>query len=317
MTKGIVEASVSYKPFKHPWAMQFAEASEKAHWGSWEVDLQTDVEQIKRGVITPVELEQIRQILRLFTQTDVVVGGNYSEKFIPALKNNEVRNMLLSFANREGTHQRSYALLNDTIGMPESEYSEFLNVEAMSEKVEFMQQSDITTTSGLGLTIAQTVCNEGMSLFSAFAMLINYERSRKMKGMCEVIEWSIRDETLHVMGMSQLFHEYCKENPEIVTDDFKYQIYEMFRNAVALEDAVIDLAYVNGPVADLDAETMKQFIRYIANRRLNGIGLKNAFEVEENPLPWIETMISGASMKNFFEGRVTNYSHDSFVGNWW
>lgn len=308
--------STAYKPFKYPWAMQLAEDHEKIHWGSWEVKLQTDVEQVKTGLITPSELQHITQILRLFTQTDVVVGGSYCDVFIPIFKNNEIRNLLLSIANREGTHQRSYALLNDTLGMDDSEYSAFLEYQEMSDKVEFMSQRDVSTPEGLGLALAQTVCNEGMSLFSAFAMLLNFQRFGKMMGMCEVVEWSVRDETAHVEAMSKLFRVYCNERRAIITDEFKFSIYEMFRTAVKLEDAFIDIAFEMGDMEGLTADEVKTYIRYIADRRLVMLGMKPNWNIEENPLPWIDDLISGDSLKNFFEGQVTDYSNDGMVGDW-
>ena len=144
------------------------------------------------------EKTHITNILRIFTQSDVAVGGNYSDIFINEFKNNEIRNMLLSFANREGTHQRAYALLNDTLGMDESEYSVFLNYKEMADKIEFMTQppkSMKKKDQRLAFELARSVCNEGMSLFSAFVMLLNYQRFGKMKGTCEIVEWSLRDET--------------------------------------------------------------------------------------------------------------------------
>jgi len=313
---GVLDPSIAYKPFYYPWAMEKAEEHEKIHWGTWEVKLQQDLEQIKTGTVTAEEMQHITQILRLFTQSDVVVGGNYCEIFLPLFKNNEIRNMLLSFANREGTHQRAYALLNDTLGMPDSEYSAFLEYEAMAEKVEFMASYDVSSKEGIGLALAQSVCNEGMSLFSAFAMLLNFQRHGKMLGMCEVVEWSVRDETTHVEGMSQLFRSFCAENGEIITDSFKSKVYDMYRKAVTLEDAVIDLAFELGDIQDLSAAGVKEYIRFIADRRLVMLGLKPNWNIAENPLDWIDALISGDSVKNFFEGRVTDYSHDSMTGEW-
>ena len=225
--------------------------------------------------------------------------------------------MLLSFANREGTHQRSYALLNDTLGLPEEEYSAFLEYKEMSDKIEFMQQNDVSTKKGLGLALAQSACNEGMSLFSAFVMLLNYQRFGKMKGMCEIVEWSIRDETMHVQGMTQLFREYVKEHPRIVNDEFKKEIYKMYRQAVKLEDKVIDLAYEMGNIEGLDKEEVKQYIRYLADRRLIQLGLKPNFKVKTNPLDWLDWIINGDSFKNFFEGTVTDYNADGMSGDSW
>jgi ribonucleoside-diphosphate reductase beta chain len=262
------------------------------------------------------EKEHITQILRLFTQTDVQVGGNYCDLFIPIFKNNEIRNMLLSFANREGTHQRAYALLNDTLGLQEKEYWAFLEYEEMAEKLEFMQSTNVSSKKGIGLSLAQSVCNEGMSLFSAFVMLLNYQRFGKMKGMCTIVEWSVRDETIHVQYMSRLFRAFCEEHPRVVNNDFKKSIYEMYKTAVALEDKIIDLAYAMGPVEGLSADEMKQYIRYIADRRLIQLGLKPNYGVKENPLPWLDWVLNGDTMSNFFEKRVTDYNASGMDGEW-
>jgi glutaredoxin 3 len=313
---GLIEHSRAYKPFQYPWAMDATEAHEKIHWGTWEAELQEDVKQWKDGSLSRTEKEHITQILRLFTQSDVQVGGNYCDLFIPKFKNNEIRNMLLSFANREGVHQRAYALLNDTLGLHEREYWAFMEYEELAAKIEFMQDNDVNTLAGLGRALAQSVCNEGMSLFSAFVMLLNYQRFGKMKGMCTVVEWSIRDETLHVDGMARLFRTFCDEHPRIVTDEFKRSIYSMYETAVELEDKVIDLTYKVGPVKGLSADEMKQYIRYLADRRLNQLGLKEIFKVESNPLPWLDWVLNGDTMSNFFEKRVTDYSASGLAGSW-
>lgn len=312
----LLEPSVAYRPFKYPWAMEATVEHEKIHWGEWEAELQEDLAQWKNGVLSPTEKAHITQILRLFTQTDVQVGSNYCDLFLPKFQNNEIRNMLLSISCREGVHQRAYALLNDTLGLAEEEYWAFLEYEELKAKIEFMQDNNVSTLSGLARAIAQTVCNEGMSLFSAFVMLLNYQRNKKMKGMCTVVEWSVRDETLHVQYMAQLFKVFCEEHPRIVNDEFKRSIYLMFTRAVELEDKVIDLAYKVGPVEGLAADEMKRYIRYIADRRLNQLGLKGIFDVEENPLPWLDWVLNGDSLSNFFEKRVTDYNADGFSGSW-
>jgi glutaredoxin 3 len=316
----LTEYSKTYKPFAYPWAMQYAEDHEKIHWGSWEAKLQEDVNQWKTDALSEKEREHITQILRIFTQSDVAVGGNYCDVFIKQFKNNEIRNMLLSFANREGTHQRSYALLNDTLGMPESEYSLFLQYKEMASKIDFMttpQHLLDDEAQMLAYELARSVCNEGMSLFSAFVMLLNYQRQGKMKGMCEIVEWSIRDETLHVEGMTKLFHTYCLENPHVVTDELKSYIYSNYETAVALEDSLVDLVYSHSSeaISDLDSTQVKQYIRYIADRRLLQLGLKPIFKVKDNPLTWLDWIVSGDSFKNFFEGTVTDYNASGMIGD--
>lgn len=311
----LLENNIAYKPFKYPWAVDYAVDHEKLHWGEWEAKLQDDVSQW-RTTLTPNEINHITQILRLFTQSDVAVGTNYLEHYIPRFKNNEIRSMLTSFANREFVHQRSYALLNDTLGLPEEEFSAFTEVDEMKDKLEFMSNIDTSSYSGLALAVARSAINEGMSLFSAFVMLINYSRFGKMRGMSEIVQWSIRDETMHAEGMTKLFREFCKEHPRIVNDDFKSQIYGMVREAVSLEDRVIDLAYSMGEVEGLTAEEVKQYIRYIADRRLIQLGLKGNYDVKKNPLPWLEPLIATTSHDNFFETVVTEYNSDGLSGDW-
>jgi glutaredoxin 3 len=312
----LIEPSLTYKPFQYPWAVEYATAHEQLHWGEWEAKLQDDVTQWKTK-LSPAEKNHITQILRLFTQSDVAVGTNYLEHYIPKFKNNEIRAMLASFANREFTHQRSYALLNDTLGLPEEEFSAFADVDEMKDKLEFMANIDTNSFSGLALAVARSAINEGMSLFSAFVMLLNYTRFGKMRGMGEIVQWSIRDETMHAEGMTKLFRAFCSEHPKIVNDSFKESIYGMVREAVGLEDKVIDLAYEMGGIEGLTAEEVKHYIRYIADRRLIQLGLKGNYGIKENPLEWLEPLISSTSHDNFFETVVTEYSADGLAGGDW
>ena len=142
------------------------------------------------------------------------------------MRNNEVRTMLASFAGREGVHQRAYALLNATLGLPESEFHAFLEYSEMADKLDFMANNNITSHTGLALALAQSVFNEGMSLFASFVMLLNFQRFGKMKGMGTIVEWSIRDETLHVQGNAKLFRTFCEEHPRIVNDELKSKIHD-------------------------------------------------------------------------------------------
>lgn len=320
---GLVTYSQTYKPFKYPEFVNHAIDHESMFWGEWEASLQRDVNQWKDGTITPEERNHITQILRLFTQSDQIVGGSYVDVFLPYFKNNEVRMALLSIANRESTHMRAYALLNDTLGLPEDEYRAFLEYEEMASKAEFMQDFAINGVEdkdyAMGLNLARTVMNEGMSLFSAFAQLLNYQRPEagsKMLGMCEIVEWSVRDETQHVETMASLFRLHCEENPHIVTDSFKQSIYSMYRKGVELEDKFIELSFAQGSPAGITKEQIKEYIRFIADRRLVMLGLKENWGITENPLPWVDHIIGGDRQKNFFEGRVTDYNHKGMEGDW-
>jgi len=153
-------------------------------------------------------------------------------------------------------------------------------------------------------------------LFASFVMLLNYQRYGKMKGMCTIVEWSIRDEGVHVEGMTKLFREYCNEHPTIVNDSFKKAIYNMARDMVMLEDKFIDLAYEMGDIEGLVPSEVKQYIRYITDKRLTQLGLKENFEISENPLPWVDWIVNGLDHSNFFEKRVSEYSAGGMSGEW-
>jgi glutaredoxin 3 len=311
----LFKLSTTYKPFQYPWAVELAKKHEEVHWVEDEAELSEDV-QDWRTKLTADEKEFITQVLRLFTQSDVQVGENYHEFLIPKFKNNEVRNMLSSFAARETVHQRAYALLNDTLGMGDDEYFKFMEYKAMADKIEFMKEGKTNSQSDLALVLAQSVFNEGMSLFSSFVMLLNFQRFGKMKGMGTIVEWSIRDETIHVQGNAKLFRTLCDEHPKIVNDELKSKIYEMAKTAVALEDKFIQLAFNGSDVQGLSRDDVKLYVRHIADRRLLQLGLKPKFKVKDNPLPWLDWVLNGASHDNFFEKRVTEYSVTGMEGEW-
>ena len=311
----LLEISKTYKPFLYPWAVELTKKHEEIHWIEDEAELSEDV-QDWRTKLSEGEKEFITQVLRLFTQSDVQVGENYFELLIPKFKNNEIRNMLSSFATREGVHQRAYALLNDTLGLPDEEYHAFLEYKAMADKIDFMSDGDTSTHSGLALALAQSVFNEGMSLFASFVMLLNFQRFGKMKGMGTIVEWSIRDESMHVQGNAKLFREFCEEKPRIVNDELKSKIYKMAKTAVKLEDMFIDLAYKDNNIQGLSKDEVKTYIRHIADRRLLQLGLRPKFNQKDNPLPWLDWVLNGASHDNFFEKRVTEYSVVGMEGDW-
>ena len=303
----LLKTSETYKPFKYPWAVELSKKHEEIHWIEDEAELSEDVQDWKTK-LTDSEKEFITHVLRLFTQSDVQVGENYHELLIPKFKNNEVRNMLSSFAAREAVHQRAYALLNDTLGLPDEDFHKFLEYKEMADKIDFMKEGETNSHTGLALALAQSVFNEGMSVFASFVMLLNFQRFGKMKGMATIVEWSIRDETIHVQGNAKLFREFCEEHPRIVNDELKSKIYSMAENAVKLEEKFIQLAFKGNDVQGLTKKEVRDYIRHIADRRLLQLGMKPLFNQKKNPLPWLDWVLNGASHDNFFEKRVTEYS---------
>jgi ribonucleoside-diphosphate reductase beta chain len=201
--------------------------------------------------------------------------------------------------------------------MPESTYNEFLEYEAMKEKHEYF----LSIAGQSSKTIAQQIAafsafTEGMQLFSSFIMLLNFPRHGKMKGMGQIVTWSIVDETQHAEGMIKLFRSFIEENRDIWHDELKSSIYAIAEKMVSLEDKFIDVCFEQGPMENLKPEDVKHYIRYIADRRLISLGLKGIFKVKKNPLLWVEEMINAPTHTNFFENRATDYAKGALSGRW-
>ena len=314
---GLLETRDYYKPFDYPWAFEYYNVQQQMHWTPEEVPLHQDVKDWNQKLTDPKK-HLLTQLFRFFTQGDVDVSNGYFDEYIPKFKKPELRMMLGSFANMESIHQHAYSLLLDTVGMPETEYKAFNDYEEMAKKHNFVLKfKDAETPYDLAKAMAvYSGFTEGLQLFSSFVILLNFSRFNEMKGMCQIVTWSIRDETLHVEAMTKLFREFIKENLHIWTDDFKQEIYTICRHMVELEDAFIDLAFEQGGIDDLTAEEVKQYIRYIADRRLLQLGLKTNYDVRENPLPWLDWVLNGVEHTNFFENRATEYAKGTLTGSW-
>lgn len=311
----IFEKRACFKPFSYPWAFKAYKESEQAHWLVREVPFNADVRDWKKR-LTEAEKHLLTQIFRFFTQADCDVACGYIEKYLPAFKPIEIRMMLLSIASREAVHIEAYSTLIDEVGMPETEYSAFMDYEEMVEKHRYMFE----LRDGL-VGLAQNMAvfsafGEGLQLFSSFVILLNFTRFGKMKGMGQIISWSIRDESHHVDSMMKLFHVFMDEHPEIWNDNFKAKLYETAQKMVDLEDKFIDLCYAQGEVEGLSAAEVKQYIRYIADRRLLQLHLKPQFGVKKNPLPWVDLIVNGKEHTNFFENKPTDYNKASATGEW-
>ena len=179
----------------------------------------------------------------------------------------------------------AYSHLLDTIGMPESEYSAFLKYKEMKDKYDYMQGFDVKSNHNIAKTIAVfSAFTEGLQLFASFAILLNFPRHNKMKGMGQIVTWSVRDETLHCNSMIKLFKTFIDENPDIWTEKLKKEIYEACRTIVSHEDAFINLAFEMGPIQGLTSDEIKQYIRWIGNRRLIQLGLEPIYQVEKKPI---------------------------------
>jgi ribonucleoside-diphosphate reductase beta chain len=318
MASKLTDTREYFKPFNYAWAYDAWLKHEQAHWLHTEVPMAEDVKDWKKK-LTKEEKLFLTNIFRFFTQGDIDVAGGYVKNYLPYFPQPEIRMMLMGFAAREALHIAAYSHLIETLGMPESTYNEFLEYQEMRDKHDYV--TELSSKNGDLASTATHIAvfsafTEGMQLFSSFIMLLNFPRHGLMKGMGQIVTWSIVDETMHAENMIKLFKTFIKENNEIWNDDLKGRIYTIAEKMVQLEDKFIDLCYQGANMRALEPEDVKQYIRYIADRRLISLGLKGIFKVKKNPLPWVEEMINAPVHGNFFENRVTDYAKGALKGSW-
>ena len=300
-----------YKLAAEAWKKQ-----QSIHWIPEEVPLGEDTKDWATK-LSPEEKNLLTQIFRFFTQADVEVNDCYMTNYMQVFKPTEVKMMLCAFANMETVHIAAYSLLLDTVGMPEAEYSAFLEYEEMSNKSDFLHGFNVNSRRDIAKTLAVfSAFTEGVQLFSSFIILLNFTRFGKMKGMGQIVTWSVRDESLHCESMIKLFRTFIRENRDIWDDSLKGEIYTIATTVVELEDKFIDLAFEQGGIEGLTPEDVKQYIRYIADRRLIELGMKSIFHVRTNPLDWVDYILNGVEHANFFESRATEYSKAASRGKW-
>jgi len=310
----ITDKRDSFKPFNYQWAYDAWLQSEQMHWLPGEVPMLEDVNDWKNKLSQP-EKDFLTHIFRFFTQGDIDVAGAYVDVYLPAFPQPEVRMMLSSFTAREAIHVAAYSHLIETLGLPEVTYNEFLDYEVMKSKHDYANDFLDKDKSPAEQIAVFSAFTEGMQLFSSFVMLLNFSRWGKMKGMGQIISWSIADESHHAENMIKLFREYIKENKEQWNDETKGKIYSIAEEMVSLEDRFIDLAFGLNTMQGLTKEEVKLYIRYIADRRLISLGMKGIFKVKKNPLPWVDGML-GVQHTNFFEQKVTDYAKGATTGSW-
>jgi ribonucleoside-diphosphate reductase beta chain len=268
--------------------------------------------------LTPGEKNLLTQIFRFFTQSDVEVNENYNKRLLQVIKPVEVQMMLTAFSNMETVHIASYAHLLDQIGMPEAEFGAFLDYQAMKDKHDYLANFNVGTPYETARTIAAFgAFVEGLQLFASFAMLMNFPRFNKMKGMGQIVTWSVRDETLHANSLIRLYHSWVAEHPEIDKPALNQDLLTIAKTVRNHEHAFVDLAFELGDVQGMTRQQVKDYIDFVANFRCGQLGLEKPYpEVTENPLSWLDTLLTGHEHVNFFEARATEYTKAGTQGDW-
>ena len=224
--------------------------------------------------------------------------------------------MSAAFGAMETVHMEAYAQLISTLGMPDSEFAEFTRYGEMVAKHEFLSGFDMGSDENALRSIAAfSAFTEGLQLFASFAMLMNFPRWGLMKGMGQIIAWSVRDESLHCEGMIRLFHAFAEETGAL-SRGLKSEIRDIGREAAELEFRFIDLVFEGWLQRGITADDMRAYARHIADWRLRQLRLEPVFGEDEYPLPWLRNLRHGVEHANFFETRATEYSSGATTSTW-
>lgn len=325
MKSVIFTPTKAYRPFKAPKAMALVEEHDiSLYWSTHQIELNDDIKSFhtKDGLKTAnvsheSNKNMLERILSLFTQMDLEVGAAYCQ-LLPHIKNNEWRCWYMTKAAREVTHQRAYAMIVEELGFPESTWGEFREYAEMHEKIDIISNvegRDHSKPLDFAKTVCQILLGEGIALFGAFACMLNLKRSGLMMGTNLVNEWSLRDEEKHVEGNIMAVNDIRKDLTDDELQELDDFILAITKRYVEAEHKFIDLVFEMGPQEGMTAEDMKQYILYLADYRLEALGLEMHYNVLENPLDWMDWMLTGRKHNNFFEGKMAAYDHEGLVGD--
>jgi len=317
------------KPFNYPWCFEAYRTHESMHWLATEIPLADDVNDYNKD--TKENQKFIENVMKMFTTNDIAASQGYTG-LLRIFKPTEVVMMLSSFAAREAIHIDAYSLFTETLGFDDDIYKDFLDVPEMSIKTDYLDKAKVKKYEdykAVGLTdvevdrqyrrdVARMLavyggCLEGIELFAQFAMLLQFQFDNKYKGLCQIVDYSIKDEAQHQINNSKLFRTFIAENSDIWDDDLKHDIYQAVREVVAQEAVMID--YLNPP--HMDNELCKEYVRYQADNALKLLGMKPNYNIIDNPLPYMDEVLGGVSLVNFFENRVTDYGKGTLTGSWY
>lgn len=300
----------TYAPFEFPEAYKYWELQQQSHWLHTEISMGADINDWKLN-LTPTEKNVIGHILKGFTQSEIFIGEYWSSMVSKWFKKPEIQMMCAAFASMESIHAVAYAYLNQSLGL--EDFAAFLHEPTAKAKIDRLIITKGKTKEEIAKSLAIfSAFNEGVNLFSSFAILLNFSRFNKMKGLGQIIAFSIKDESLHSNSGVWLFNTLIGEFPEIWTDELKKEIYEAARITVELEDNFIDKAFELGEIEGITAKDLKAFIRHRTNTKLGDLGLKSNWKnIDKEALKnmdWFDILSSGVSMQDFFSGRVDSYA---------
>jgi ribonucleoside-diphosphate reductase beta chain len=305
-----------YKPFEYPQAFEYYKNQHRAHWLADEVPLASDLNDWRLN-LNESEKNLIGNILKSFAQTEVHVNDYWSSKISQWFPKPEVVAMASSFGAFEAIHAEAYARLNDELGL--DNFQAFMEDEASRNKIERLLETPSETLEEKALALAIfSAFTEGVNLFSSFAILMSFQLRNLLKGTGQIVEWSVRDESLHSTAGCWLFRTLMQESPELDTVEMRNNVIEACNLSVKLEFDFIDKAFEMGEIEGLNKDQLKNFIKARANDKMKELGYNPVYNDLDPALlkqmEWFGHLTSGKTHQDFFANRVTDYSKST--GDW-
>ena len=303
---------IPYKPFEYPeyyndgWLKQA-----QAFWLHTEIPMQGDVKDWNEKLTKP-EKNLVGNILLGFAQTECAVSDYWTQKVVGWFPKHEIQQMAMMFGSQETIHAVAYSYLNETLGL--ENFEAFLQDEATMERFDNLVAYKGNNPVGIGKSLAIfSAFAEGVSLYSAFAVLYSFQLRNLLKGIGQQMKWSVRDESLHSKMGCHLFRHMCNEIPNLQNDCYN-DVIKAATAMLSAEEKYIDKMFELGDIENLKAYDLKQFIRKRLNEKITELGYSNGrkhFEFDEvaaSNLDWFYHLTGGHTHTDFFAVRPTDYS---------
>lgn len=306
----LLDKRLVYSPFEYPQAHEFWLKQQMSHWLPQEIPLGSDVQDWKEK-LTEEEKLVIGRTLKGFTQTEILVEDYWATKVTRWFKKPEIQMMANAFSAMESIHAVAYAYLQETLGI--NDFDAFLYEPSAKAKIDRLLSTKGKSREEIAKSLAVfSAFTEGVNLFSSFAILLSFSRKNVLKGVGQIVSYSLRDEALHATGGCWLFRTLVSEYPEILTKDVIDEIYDSAKLTVKLEDDFIDQSFNTASIESIDQKDLKTYIRFRTNTKLKDIGLKpiylNLNKDRLNNFSWFSVLSSGVEFQDFFANKVTTYS---------
>jgi len=309
---GLFDERIAYKPFEYPeyytegWLPQA-----QAFWLHTEIPMTADVKDWNEK-LTPAEKHLVGNILLGFAQTECAVSDYWTQKVVGWFPKHEIQQMAMMFGSQETIHAVAYSYLNETLGL--EDFEAFLHEPATADRFENLVSYDGKDKVGIAKSLAVfSAFAEGVSLYSAFAVLYSFQLRNLLKGVGQQMKWSVRDESLHSKMGCQLFRHMCEETPGL-QKECKDHVLEAADIMVDLELKYIDKMFEQGDIENLKKEDLKNFIKKRANEKIVELGYNESSqnfrynEDKASTLDWFYHLTGGVTHTDFFAIRPTDYS---------